>query len=70
MRRLLARKEEGFIRRLRASQVLRARAANETIPAIRRLETITTVRLRVFSEVPLPITDWGQRFTHPRQTEG
>jgi hypothetical protein len=53
-----------------ASQVFRARAANETIPAIPRLETITTVRLIVFSEVPLPITDWGRRFTHPHLTEG
>jgi hypothetical protein len=34
------------------------------------LETITTVRLIVFSDAPLPVTDWVRQFTHPRLTEG
>jgi hypothetical protein len=54
---------------LGASQVFWARAANEAVCAIARLETITTVRLIVFSEVPLPVADCVRRFTHPRLTE-
>lgn len=50
-------------------QVFRARAANEAVSAIRRSETITTVRLIIFSEVPLPVTDRVRGLTHPRVTE-
>jgi len=55
---------------LGASQVFCARAANEAVPVICRPETITTVRLVVFSEVPLPVTDWVRRFIHTRLSEG
>jgi hypothetical protein len=54
---------------LGTSQVLWARAANDAVCAIARLETITTVRLIVFSEAPLPVADCVRRFTHTRLTE-
>jgi hypothetical protein len=54
---------------LGASQVFWARAANEEVCAIGRLETITTVSLIVFSEAPLPVADCVRRFTRPRLTE-
>lgn len=54
---------------LGASQVFWARAANEAVCAIGSLETITTVRLIVSSEAPLPVADCVRRFTRPRLTE-
>jgi len=46
------------------------RAAKEAVCAIGGLETITTVRLILFGDAPLPVTDWVRRFTLRRLTEG
>jgi hypothetical protein len=51
------------------SQVFWVRAANEAVCAVAKLETITTVGLIVFSEVPLPVADCVRRVTRTRLTE-